>query len=603
MGRRQEQSNGTRQTNGPNSQAVGDLEGRERFSHDGENASNAQTENSVTFQDELQRQWKAKWSMTEEKENPVQKSTEQTGMGDSYVIEEQGNINEQGYSGKGLQEWEVISAVYEALDRKRGRNEGLIRIGGMPKVLSDIIGSDADIYVRANHLYENIVDREQAEKDGRYRKNAHYHNLGAEMAIDAIMSLENPALLLAESGNENPTVVAVLPMQAEENAVYAALSFYSNEPINGDYSRRPHIVLTISPIAIEKGSNGRQNLVDTINRAIDNEAIIYFDKKMTAALPVNAQNINLGIVTDASVKNSLAKFKKNVNRFRENNGIRYSMDDGGVDADEDFAAVAAQLNAQNRQWEEMWLKDQLGEDGYRQFREYRKQQEASGKKANADRAKVKQTAQRNARAARKESAEARADASAQKRMADAQVPSIAKRDFRRTVLELFSVPVGQRNELGAVIEHYADRLLKNGTLTEEDRQRFFDRMYESGAMTVPAEENYAEARSYIRGGRIYVPDSVVVELGDDWGDIRRRAFAAGVILTRDRSQAGTAGGIDAWNAELAGVLPGLFDSVQNGPADRREYPGRCVSHCPESYAESPAGYRMFRFALDRCIRQ
>lgn len=137
-------------------------------------------------------------------------------------------------------------------------------------------------------------------------------------------------------------------------------------------------------------------------------------------------------------------------------------------------------------------------------------------------------------------------------------PLIAKRDLRNTMFNLFSVPSEQRADLGTTIDSYADRLIKNGSLTEEDRKAFFDRMYDSGVMTVPADEYFANARSLVHGGRVYVSDHIRSEFGDDWNDIRRRAFGAGIYLTSDRS----AGGIDMWNHELSGILPGLFDSEE-----------------------------------------
>ncbi len=141
-------------------------------------------------------------------------------------------------------------------------------------------------------------------------------------------------------------------------------------------------------------------------------------------------------------------------------------------------------------------------------------------------------------------------------------PLIAKRDLRNTVFNLFSIPSEQRTELGSMIDNMADRLIKNGSLTEEDRQHFFDRMYESGVMAAPADEYYADARNYIKGGKIFVSDSVVADFGDDWNEIRRRAFAAGIYLTRNRDQLSAAGGIDTWNRKLAQELPGLFDSEE-----------------------------------------
>lgn len=135
-------------------------------------------------------------------------------------------------------------------------------------------------------------------------------------------------------------------------------------------------------------------------------------------------------------------------------------------------------------------------------------------------------------------------------------PLRSKRELRNTVLSMFSIPGDKRAELGGMIDAYADRLIKNGSLTEQDRKNFFDRMYESGVMTVPADDFHAEARNYVKKGKIYVSESVRADFGDDWNSFRRQAFGAGVYLTSNRADAG----IDQWNVELADALPGMFDA-------------------------------------------
>lgn len=119
---------------------------------------------------------------------------------------------------------------------------------------------------------------------------------------------------------------------------------------------------------------------------------------------------------------------------------------------------------------------------------------------------------------------------------------------------IFSIPEGRRAEINQIIDGLADRMLKNGELTQEDRDAFFDRMYAEGVMEVAADEYLQQARSEIAGRRIYVPESVKHEFGDDWGYFRKKAFAAGVMLVNDTSAAG----IDMVNAELADTLPGMF---------------------------------------------
>jgi len=221
---------------------------------------------------------------------------------------------------------------------------------------------------------------------------------------------------------------------------------------------------------------------------------------------------------------------------------RYSVDDSDST---DFAAVQATMNAQSKEWNEMYLRNQLGDDGYEKYRAWEKQQAEHKKQQSKDRAKQ--------RAAEKQTARK----SATKPVAESK-PIEAKKELRNHMLSLFSVPEGSKAELGAVIDSYAERLLKNGALTEEDRKHFFDRMYDAGVMTVPAEDYFSDARDILKGGRVYVPESVRADFGDDWKDIRRRAFGARIYFTADPS----AGGIDTWNQELAEELPGLFDSEE-----------------------------------------
>lgn len=134
------------------------------------------------------------------------------------------------------------------------------------------------------------------------------------------------------------------------------------------------------------------------------------------------------------------------------------------------------------------------------------------------------------------------------------LPIIAKRNLRQDMQGIFSIPEGRRAEINQIIDGLADRMLKNGELTQEDRDTFFDRMYAEGVMEVAADEYLQQARSEIAGRRIYVPESVKHEFGDDWGYFRKKAFAAGVMLVNDTSAAG----IDMVNAELADTLPGMF---------------------------------------------
>lgn len=159
-------------------------------------------------------------------------------------------------------------------------------------------------------------------------------------------------------------------------------------------------------------------------------------------------------------------------------------------------------------------------------------------------------------------------------------PIIAKKELRQTMLSLFSIPEGMRAELGVEIDRLADRALKNGGLSQSDRDAFFDRMYESGVMELEVEGLREAGRNALKGGKIYVPAGVKSEFGSsaEWNEFRRRAFAAGIMLTNNRSD----NGIDTLNEELAQSLPGLFDP---NDLDSRSILERFVQVAEEGKAE------------------
>ena len=158
------------------------------------------------------------------------------------------------------------------------------------------------------------------------------------------------------------------------------------------------------------------------------------------------------------------------------------------------------------------------------------------------------------------------------------LPIIAKRDLKQNLLNLFSIPDGMRAELGSYVDQMAERMLKNGELSQKDRDEFFDQMYASGVMEVEADEYYREARQTIIGRRIYVPEGVKHEFSDDWNSFRKQAFAAGVLLTNNPSD----NGIDTINMELADSLPGAFDAQE---LDSRTILERIVQMAEEGKAE------------------
>lgn len=160
-----------------------------------------------------------------------------------------------------------------------------------------------------------------------------------------------------------------------------------------------------------------------------------------------------------------------------------------------------------------------------------------------------------------------------------QQPRIAKKELKATIAEDFHVAAGQRAITNDLIEQAANKILQRGYLDAEDKRSLFNALLKSGVVNIAPEGYYGEIRSYVQQGRIYVPESVREEFGDDWNDFKNRAFGNRIFLTTHTSDRG----IDDWNADLAQMFPGGFEE---GATDMKEALEQIVRLAEEGSAEN-----------------
>ena len=225
-----------------------------------------------------------------------------------------------------LNEKQVRKAMYDALDHEDVRYEGLIRIGNIPSSISSVTGISGDLYIFRNHAYENIVSKERARAEGRFKEGAHYHDIGEEDYIKAVLSIKNPIITMGETSKRgNPAMAMLLDVTGKNGApLYAGFEFYANRAINGSFERRPHIVLTISERNWTKAGI-RDGYAEMIQKAIDTRKVLQFDKEKKGNLSVIAHAVNMGNITASALNINVAQFKKEVNAFRQKNRINYSI--------------------------------------------------------------------------------------------------------------------------------------------------------------------------------------------------------------------------------------------------------------------------------------
>lgn len=224
------------------------------------------------------------------------------------------------------EEWDIQNALYDAMDHADAGDDNMIRVGEMPRFVTGLTGIEGDFYLYRNHAYENTVTAVEAKQAGRFDKNAHYHGLGMEKMTDAIQSLEHPIMTIATKTKDgNPAVIMLLPVKGSNGApLYGVLSFYSNKAINGDMSRRPHVVLTIAERNFTE-AGGRTGIEDVVRNGIREGRVLSFDKTMRDDLSLTADTAGIGSITEPSLKENVARFRKEIKGFKEKNKINYSV--------------------------------------------------------------------------------------------------------------------------------------------------------------------------------------------------------------------------------------------------------------------------------------
>ena len=75
-------------------------------------------------------------------------------------------------------------------------------------------------------------------------------------------------------------VVMLLDVYGTNGApLYAAMSFYSDKPINGKFNKKPHVVLTVSERNWHEDGEGRKGYDEIVGKAVAKGKVIDFDMK------------------------------------------------------------------------------------------------------------------------------------------------------------------------------------------------------------------------------------------------------------------------------------------------------------------------------------
>ena len=129
-----------------------------------------------------------------------------------------------------------------------------------------------------------------------------------------------------------------------------------------------------------------------------------------------------------------------------------------------------------------------------------------------------------------------------------------KRELTGGLKKLFEVQSYDNEALGKLLEAPMAEMQQGVKLLKAEKDDLFEALMNLGTATLPADDNYREIREALRGRRIFVPEGIREDFGDDWGDFRKKAFSSGIYFTDKASDRS----VDVHMLELADAYPSEF---------------------------------------------
>ena len=135
-----------------------------------------------------------------------------------------------------------------------------------------------------------------------------------------------------------------------------------------------------------------------------------------------------------------------------------------------------------------------------------------------------------------------------------------KRDLTSGMRRLFNIQSYDSKELSGLLETPMLEMQQGVKLLKAEKDDLFEAVMNLGTETMPADDYYKEIRDTIYGQKVFVPEWVRTEFGDDWNSFKKRAMGRNKFyFVEDEGKQG----IDQLYKELAEQYPGAFPDTHD----------------------------------------
>lgn len=310
---------------------------------------------------------------------------------ENYNAGVKGNANsEQKHSNRdigGFKDYDIVSAVYGIRNEKAQRGHDLVKIGTMPALYSKLFDLSGDVFVSNEHLYQNMVDKDTAQAEGRHnnKPGVDYHALGEAKIISAIEQFQDPlAIMESLKDYKEPRLVAILNEKGNDGQnLIAVMRLYADLVSAESHNPRNHVLLTI----YEKSS-----LPEYVGLTAEKGRILHIKNGVSKETVASLQLA--GTESSETLKKNVTQFNKKVKDFKLQKKILYSNRDSDIysrvlDMQQEVGRLqrsieelekSAEFKAANDKLSEAIRSDKIAEG----VREYQQWRESSGYAALID---------------------------------------------------------------------------------------------------------------------------------------------------------------------------------------------------------------------------
>lgn len=209
---------------------------------------------------------------------------------------------------------DLLVDLKNLLVRKNKNSEELL-IGTTSDFLVNKLGANPlQVTMPKNKAYAAMVTEAEAKNSGRYDSRLNYHGLGADLLYEALEASENPVVAFVDESNENEDrsdrIVLVTDKKKDENNIVVIMQVDADGTVDKKRVKANKDITVFD----------RKSLSADISKAIENNRLLYFDKKRSQTISAGDKAANSpSAIQKVDFKDNIARFWANVNWKKSGN--------------------------------------------------------------------------------------------------------------------------------------------------------------------------------------------------------------------------------------------------------------------------------------------